>query len=61
MNSEIQQWVFPKMLIGLFVCDSGRIGQNFQNAVSLQKYILPQFAAYQQLKSENGLFARIAI
>ena len=36
---------FPKMLLVFFVCNSVRIGQNFQNKVSMERCIFAEVAA----------------
>ena len=47
VENEIGSGFFPPNAKGFFMSNSRRIGQNFQNKVSVQRCILPGFAAYQ--------------
>ena len=46
------QCIFPQNVSRFLVCSSGRIGQNFQNEVSVIRSIVPEFVA-QQLNNLN--------
>ena len=48
MNSKTGSGLSTKMLVWV-LCNSGSIGQNLQNELSVQRPVLPEFVIYTNL------------